>query len=267
MIVATGATDVAAQQPEEKKASYDQIMETVASIEALQLETARLREQRMAIEASDKFKFEHGYTEEVKKHVRVNFASHFPSGEAITQSVYEYAASVAKKPSAPQVVILVVRARGEEALTLRTGNRFSNTEYEQKIVDMARNVSNSFEDPQAKVLLTLAVEQEDKINTSPGDILFYINGRVDHFSPTGEDYKDLDEDQFIREVAFTLGHQFSTGHYKLSQSELLEALGIDDEGRMSRNDNMGSRSSSGDTGGTGDGDKSVSTPVLADNSM
>lgn len=87
-------------------------------------------------------------------------------------------------------------------------------------------MSNSFEDPQAKVLLMLAVAQEGKINTRPGDVLFYINDRVDHFSPASENYKGVGEDRFIRDVALSLEHQFSTGHYKLSQSAFLEALGL-----------------------------------------
>lgn len=164
--------------------------------------------------------------------------------------MYEVGASLAKKSAAPQVVILVVRDP-DDALTLRSGNRFSNTEYEQKIVDMAKNVSNSFEDPQAKVLLMLAVAQEGKINTRPGDVLFYINDRVDHFSPASENYKGVGEDRFIRDVALYLEHQFSTGHYKLSQSAFLEALGLDslEERRVSNNDATGTSSSAGDAEG------------------
>lgn len=257
MIVAGGITDAAAQQPEGgDQASYDKIVSTVDSIEADQLELERLRFYR-----------EHGYAQEVKKNVRVNFASHFPSGQAITQSMYEVGASMAKKSTTPQVVILVVRDPNE-ALTLRSGNRFSNTEYEQKISDMARNVSNSFEDPQAKVLLMLAIAQEDKIDTHPGDILFYINDRVDHFSTTSDNYDGLNEDQFIRDVAFALGDQFSTGNYKLSQSQLSDTLKVGDAGRVSRNDAIGNSSSTGDSGDAGGtGDKTVMPPVLADNSM
>ena len=256
VIVATSASDVSAQSPEETdKTSYDQIMESVDSIEEKQLEIERIRFYR-----------EHGYAQEARKNVRVNFASHFGSGEAITQSMYEVGASMAKKSSAPQVVILIVRDP-EEALTLRSGNRFSNTDYEQKVIDMARNVSNSFEDPQAKVLLTLAIAQEDGINTRPGDILFYINDRVDHFSPTGDNYKDLDEDQFIRDIALSLGYQFDTGRYRLTEAQLAEGLHSKDEGRVTRDT---SGSSSGDTGSSGDAgssDKAVRPPIIADNSM
>ncbi len=260
LVVAGGVTDVVAQQPEGKEqASYDQILRTVDEVEVLQLELEHL-----------KFYNDHGYAQEVRKNVRVNFASHFPSGEAITQSMYEVGASLAKKSTAPQIVILVVRDPNE-ALTLRSGNRFSNTEYEQKIVDMARNVSNSFEDPQAKVLLMLAIAQESKINTHPGDILFYINDRVSHFSPSSEDYNGQTEDQFIRDVALSLGHQFSTGHYKLSQAQMTDTLDVGDEGRVSRNDAEGNSFSAGDSGDTGDaggsGDQTVSAPILADNSI
>ena len=259
LVVAGGVTDVAAQQPEEKEASYDEILRSVDNIEAMQLEIERL-----------KFYNDNGYAQEVRKNVRVNFASHFPSGEAITQSMYEVGASLARKPTAPQVVILVVRDPNE-ALTLRSGNRFSNTEYEQKIVDMARNVSNSFEDPQAKVLLMLAVAQEDKINTNPGDILFYINDRVSHFSPSSEDYNGQTEEQFIRDVALSLGHQFSTGHYKLSQAQMPDTLDVGDEGRVSRNDVEGNSLPAGDSGDTGEvggsGDQTVNPPILADNSI
>lgn len=244
MMVAVGTTDVSAQTPEE--ADYDQITSLVDDIEAAE------------------FYKDHGYDRAVQKSVKVNFASHFPSGEAITQSMYELTASVAKGASAPQVVVLIVRDPNDD-LTLRTGNRFSNTAYEQKIIDMVTNVSNSFADPQARVLLALAVAQEEKIKSFPGDVLFYVNNRISYFSPGSERYKDLDEDRFIREVAMNLGRQFAGDNYKLTRSESLEKVGL------SRNAPTEGHSSSGDgTGGDagGSGDKTTHPLVaVADNSM
>ena len=252
MMMGVGVTDVSAQTDDNKSVN-DSIMQSVETIE------------------KNDFYKEHGYDRAVKKNVKVNFASHFPSGQAITQSMYEIFASTLQKSGKPQVVMLIVRDPNAD-LNLREGNRFSNTAYEQKVIDMARNVSNSFEDPDAKVLLAFAVAQEDKINTSPGDILLYINDRIAGYSPASDNYKELSEDRFIRAVAASLGYQFSTGDYKLDKDQWLKTA--NDEGQHrdatpSRHASTSSSSGSGDAGGdAGAGSTDVAPPVLlVDNSM
>lgn len=277
VVASATAADVSAQSSEDNWVPGKRTTELVNSIEENEEATARLREgnarlseeidrlseetkERIANTESAQFYLDHGYNEEVKKNVKVNFASHFPSGKPITQSMYEVGASVAKKSSAPQVVILVVRDPNE-TLSVKSGNRSSNTEYEQKVINMATNVSNSFEDPQAKVMLALAVAQEDGINTSPGDILFYINDRVRHHSPTSEDNKDLDEDDFIRNVAYHLGYQFSSGGYKLDQDQVLEIL----EAKRKARDDL---AAGGSSSGGGAADDTVAHPQnFADNGL
>ncbi len=205
MLTMVGGTDVQAQSSEDsKKVTSAEIMEQVDTLDRAY------------------FYLDNGYTKEVHKDVKVNFASHFPSGKPITQSVYEAGARVAKKPTAP-VVALIVRDPNE-SLSLRSGNRFSNTGYEQKVLDMLTNVSNSLVDPQAKVLMALAVEQESKIKSSANDIILYVNDRTYGFSRDNDKYKNMSEDQFVARVAAHLHDFLSTGNYKLSSDELGEKL-------------------------------------------
>ncbi|PCJ95849.1 MAG: hypothetical protein COA45_11725 [Zetaproteobacteria bacterium] len=256
MMMGVGVTDVSAQTDDNKSVN-DSIMQSVETIE------------------KNDFYKEHGYDRAVKKNVKVNFASHFPSGQAITQSMYEIFASTLQKSGKPQVVMLIVRDSSAD-LDLREGNRFSNTAYEQKMIDMARNVGNSFSEPDAKVVLAFAVAQEEKIKTSPGDILFYINDRVDYYSPASDRYKGLSEDRFIREVAMSLGHEFSTGRYKLSQQQVFDTLDAKTGDVISRDttsskrvsSSSGSGDTTGDTGGDAGAGTDVAPPVLlVDNSM
>lgn len=234
MLTMVGGADVQAQSSDEtRKSQVDQIMKTVDSLE------------------KDYFYLDNGYHNEVKKNVKVNFASHFPSGKPITQSVYEAGARVSKKPKGT-VVALIVRDQ-DEKLALRSGNRFSNTGYEQKILEMLTNVSNSLADPQAKVLMALAVEKEGKIKSNPDDVILYINDRTYGFSRDSEKYKDMSDDKFVSRVAAHLQHFLSTGNYKLSNDELGEKLRS--EGKIAAVDEKPSNSSG------------ASTAMLADNGL
>lgn len=205
MLTMVGGTDVQAQSmTDAEKATSAKIMRQLDSLE------------------KDHFYLENGYHNEVKKNVKVNFASHFPSGKPITQSVYEAGARVAKKPTAP-VVALIVRD-ADESLAVRSGNRFSNTGYEQQVLDMLTNVSNSLADPQAKVLMALAVEQEDNIKSNPNDVILYVNDRVYGFDRDSDKYKDMNDDQFVGRLAAHVHYFLSTGNYKLSNDELDDKL-------------------------------------------
>ncbi len=217
MLTMVAGTDVQAQSSEDsKKVTSAEIMEKVDTLDRAY------------------FYLDNGYTKEVHKNVKVNFASHFPSGKPITQSVYEAGARMAKKPTAP-VVALIVRDPNE-SLSLRSGNRFSNTDYEQKVLDMLTNVSNSVADPQAKVLMALAVEQERKIKSSADDVVLYVNDRTYGFSRDDDKYKNMSEDQFVARVAAHLHDFLSSGEYKLSNDELAEKLRS--EGRIAGKDDV-----------------------------
>ena len=204
---------------------------------------------------------ENGYGEAVKSR-KVNFASQWPrSGKPLTQGLAE--AILLRPQQFPQVAILVVRDQ-DAPLNTREGNRFPNTAYEQKFIEMAENVGNSFVDPKASVAMVLAVQQEEGIKTYPGDILVYTNDRIDYYSPTSDEYEGMDEDAFVREIAANLSYQFSTGHYQLTEQDLESKLNIS---RGHAQNQSGDGSSGEGSGGDSAGDQSIEAPVIADNSM